>query len=67
VRRGTAAQLALALALRGILAAAAETARQPMLGEPAPTFRLQDLLSGKTISLEDLRGRFVVLHFGASW
>ena len=59
--------IGLALALAVMLAESAAGAEQPMLGEPAPTFRLQDLLSGKTISLEDLRGRFVVLHFGASW
>ncbi len=39
---------------------------QPMLGQPAPSFRLSDL-SGKPLALEDLRGRFIVLHFGASW
>jgi peroxiredoxin len=38
-----------------------------LLGQPAPPFRLTDVLSGKTIALEDLRGRIVVLHFGASW
>lgn len=32
-----------------------------------PPFRLTDVLSGKTVALEDLRGRTVVLHFGASW
>lgn len=45
------------------LAAAAE---QPMIGEPAPSFRLPDL-EGDELALEDLRGRFIVLHFGASW
>ncbi len=39
---------------------------QPMLGEPAPLFRLNDL-KGKIVSLEALRGRIIVLHFGASW
>jgi peroxiredoxin len=38
-----------------------------MLGRPAPSFRLTDVLSGKAVSLEDMRGRTVVLHFGASW
>lgn len=41
-------------------------ADQPMLGQPAPPFRLKDL-DGKTLSLADLRGKLVVLHFGASW
>lgn len=39
---------------------------QPMMGEPAPAFRLQTL-EGKTLALADLRGKFVVLHFGAGW
>jgi len=45
---------------------AAGAPEQPMLGEPAPSFRLPDL-SGELLGLEDLRGRFIVLHFGASW
>ena len=52
--------------LLAVPARAAEPARQPMLGEPAPAFSLADL-QGKTLSLADLRGRLVVLHFGASW
>lgn len=52
--------------LLAVAARAAEPARQPMLGEPAPAFSLADL-QGKTQSLADLRGRLVVLHFGASW
>ena len=39
---------------------------QPMLRHPAPTFRLKDL-TGKVVSLEGLRGRFLVVHFTASW
>ena len=38
-----------------------------LIAKPAPAFRLTDVLSGKTVALEDLRGRTVVLHFGASW
>ncbi len=41
-------------------------ADQPMLRHAAPAFRLKDL-SGKTLALEDLRGRFLVMHFTASW
>jgi cytochrome oxidase Cu insertion factor (SCO1/SenC/PrrC family) len=48
------------------LAAAGGPVEQPMLGEPAPPFRLKDL-EGRTLSLADLRGKLVVLHFGASW
>jgi cytochrome oxidase Cu insertion factor (SCO1/SenC/PrrC family) len=54
----------------GLLALAllttAAAAEQPMLGQPAPAFRLRDL-EGKMLSLGDLRGKLVVLHFGASW
>jgi peroxiredoxin len=38
-----------------------------MLGEPAPAFQLDEVRSGETHSLEDFRGRYIVLHFGASW
>ncbi len=40
--------------------------KQPMVGEPAPAFRLQTL-EGKTLALADQRGKFVVLHFGTGW
>ena len=39
---------------------------QPMIGEPAPTFALKSL-DGKSVSLQEQRGKFVVLHFAASW
>jgi len=60
----------LALAVALTLAASAASAQDPataLLGKPAPSFRLTDVRSGQTHSLEDYRGRFVVLHFGASW
>lgn len=49
----------------GALAAAADRP-QPMIGEPAPAFSLESL-EGKRVSLEDFRGKYVVLHFGAGW
>jgi hypothetical protein len=58
--------LLLALVLSGALAAATDPAAA-LIGQPAPPFRLRDVLSGKTMSLEDFRGKTVVLHFGASW
>jgi cytochrome c biogenesis protein CcmG, thiol:disulfide interchange protein DsbE len=38
-----------------------------LAGKPAPPFTLQTLDGGKAISLEQLRGRPVVLNFWASW
>jgi cytochrome oxidase Cu insertion factor (SCO1/SenC/PrrC family) len=43
-----------------------EAAPQPMIGMDAPDFELQSI-GGDTLSLADLRGKFVVIHFGASW
>ncbi len=40
--------------------------KQPMLGEPAPAFRLQSL-EGRGVALQDFKGKFVVLHFGTGW
>ncbi|MCG6925368.1 MAG: hypothetical protein LJF30_08665 [Acidobacteria bacterium] len=57
---------ALALMLVGPLAGAEDPAAV-MLGEPAPAFSLNEVRTGETHSLEDFRGQFVVLHFGASW
>jgi peroxiredoxin len=39
---------------------------QPMLGFQAPAFELQSL-EGKTISLNGLKGKYVVVHFAATW
>jgi peroxiredoxin len=40
--------------------------QQPMIGEPAPEFALPSA-TGETVSLADLRGKYVVIHFGTSW
>jgi len=39
---------------------------QPMLGHKAPSFTLNDL-NGKTYSLDQLKGRYVVIHFATTW
>ena len=39
---------------------------QPMLGQTAPSFTLK-AIDGKTYSLEQLRGKYVVIHFAATW
>ncbi|MCP3143348.1 TlpA family protein disulfide reductase [Pyxidicoccus xibeiensis] len=38
-----------------------------MTGKPAPAFTLRALDSGEKVSLEDLKGRPVVINFWASW
>lgn len=42
------------------------TADHPMIGQKAPTF---DLVStkGEHVKLDDYKGKWVVMHFGASW
>jgi peroxiredoxin len=39
---------------------------QPMLGQTAPTFTLM-ALNGNTHSLEQLKGKYIVIHFAATW
>jgi peroxiredoxin len=39
---------------------------QPMIGQPAPLFELKDV-DGKTYSLEQLKGKYIVIHFAATW
>lgn len=39
---------------------------QPMIGQIAPSFRLQGL-DGKTYSLDQFRGKIVVIHFATTW
>lgn len=40
--------------------------QQPMLGQPAPSFALK-AIDGKTYTLEQLRGKYLVIHFAATW
>jgi cytochrome oxidase Cu insertion factor (SCO1/SenC/PrrC family) len=39
---------------------------QPMIDTNAPDFSLKDL-KGNMITLSGLKGKFVVIHFAASW
>ena len=39
---------------------------QPMIGQPAPLFELKDV-DGKAYSLEQLKGKYIVIHFAATW
>ncbi|MCH7737926.1 MAG: redoxin domain-containing protein [Chloroflexi bacterium] len=43
-----------------------EERAQPMVGDPAPAFELSDP-KGNSMSLDELRGQFVVIHFGTTW
>jgi cytochrome c biogenesis protein CcmG/thiol:disulfide interchange protein DsbE len=61
--------VAVGLVLLALLAYGFLSSREggrPQRGEPAPEFTL-DLLDGSTTTLDDLRGRVVVLNFWASW
>jgi cytochrome oxidase Cu insertion factor (SCO1/SenC/PrrC family) len=49
-----------------LLAAPAGGAPPPLLDQPAPPFELRGV-DGATLSLASLRGKLIVLHFGASW
>jgi hypothetical protein len=48
------------------LTTAASDLKQPMIGASAPVFVLKSL-DGKTVSLQEQRGKVVVLHIAASW
>ena len=39
---------------------------QPMIGQAAPDFRLK-AVGGGPVSLSDMRGKFLVVHFAATW
>ena len=41
-------------------------ASPPLVGGPAPTFKLETV-DGQIIEMSDLKGRFVVLNFWATW
>ena len=38
-----------------------------MKGQAAPPFALREMASGKKVSLEQLKGKPVVINFWASW
>ncbi|HEX9162494.1 MAG TPA: redoxin domain-containing protein [Thermoanaerobaculia bacterium] len=39
----------------------------PLIGRPAPNFALREVGTGRTISLDEFKGRPVVLNFWATW
>ena len=41
--------------------------RSPLIGRPAPSFTLREVGTGSTISLEQFKGKPVVVNFWATW
>lgn len=60
------AALTLVIFVTASLAGSQGESQQPRIAQAAPLFKLQSL-SGDTLALADLRGKFVVIHFAASW
>ncbi len=60
-----------AITLLGALWAATGQAEDPsdhpMIGSPAPPFELESVNGHPPLSLGELRGGYVVVHFAASW
>jgi peroxiredoxin len=60
--------LVLALHAAAVPSIAADTGMRIRIGETAPEFRLEDLLTGNTVSLSEFRGRKVVMvEFWGTW
>jgi cytochrome c biogenesis protein CcmG/thiol:disulfide interchange protein DsbE len=57
--------VALFLMLTLTLAGCYSGSRPPHIGNPAPTFTVQD--SNRKVSLDEFRGKIVVLNFWATW
>ena len=49
-----------------ILSAKVRAQDQPMIGQPAPTFSLT-ALDGKLYSLDQMKGKYVVIHIATTW
>ena len=56
----------LQMLLVGLLTGSSAEDQHPSSGEAAPLFRLTSL-HGDTLALAELRGKFVIIHFAASW
>jgi hypothetical protein len=59
-------RLVVVLALAAAAPAWADDSAGKVLGQPAPQIALKTA-AGKSFSLLEQRGKFVVLHFAASW
>jgi len=56
----------LMIPVTGAWAQTEDVSAHPMIGYQAPPFELKTT-SGDTLGLEGWKGKFVVIHFGASW
>jgi cytochrome c biogenesis protein CcmG/thiol:disulfide interchange protein DsbE len=41
--------------------------RSPLIGKPAPKFALREVGTGRTIDINDFKGRPVIINFWATW
>jgi len=64
--RRTRALSGLAVVSALLLAVPCAEGAEPMIGASAPAFELPSL-QGDHVALADMRGKLVVLHFGAGW
>jgi peroxiredoxin len=64
--RATMKKLGLLPCLYLFLFTQAQSEQQPMIGQAAPFFSLKDL-NGKTYSLENFNGKYLVIHFATTW
>ncbi len=56
------------IAAMTVPAAAQDTAMRLKIGDKAPDFRLKDVMTGKTVTLSEFRGKkIVMLEFWATW
>lgn len=58
--------LSLQIIMAGSVRSSEGEAQQPKIGEEAPLFQLTSL-HGDTLALANLQGKFVIIHFAASW
>ncbi len=58
--------LCLQILIAGWLGCSEDDGQQPKIAEAAPLFQLESL-HGDTVTLANLSGKFVIIHFAASW
>lgn len=59
-------KILLSILLSSSLLLNAQEEPHPMQGQPAPSFTLKDL-NGKTWSLDNFKGKFLLIHFATTW